>query len=111
MTQIGKNIRMLRQKQGWTQGEVARRLKLSTPAFSKIETSISDISLSRLNQIAELFNTTILEILLEPGEDMERLHAQELKKYKLMLAERDHDVIKLQAKLISLYDELRKANV
>ncbi len=41
MNIIGKNIRQLRQKNGWSQGEVAKRLSISIPAFSKIETGIN----------------------------------------------------------------------
>jgi transcriptional regulator with XRE-family HTH domain len=32
MNNIGKNIRKLRQKNGWSQGEAAQRLKISIPA-------------------------------------------------------------------------------
>jgi transcriptional regulator with XRE-family HTH domain len=42
---IGKNIRTLRQKHGWSQGQVASRLHISIPAFSKIETGITDINI------------------------------------------------------------------
>ena len=38
MNYIGKNIRRLRQKKGWSQSQVAAELKISVPAFSKIET-------------------------------------------------------------------------
>ncbi|RZL30334.1 MAG: XRE family transcriptional regulator, partial [Pedobacter sp.] len=60
MNFIGSNIRQLRQKNGWSQGDVAQRLKISIPAFSKIETGITDINISRLEQIANLFDVSTM---------------------------------------------------
>jgi transcriptional regulator with XRE-family HTH domain len=48
---VGKNIRTLRHQRGWSQEDVANRLGISIPAFSKIETGVTDINLSRLEQI------------------------------------------------------------
>ena len=56
MNTLGKKIRLLRHQKGWSQEDVAKRLDISIPAFSKIETGITDVNLSRLNQIAKLFN-------------------------------------------------------
>jgi transcriptional regulator with XRE-family HTH domain len=70
MEHVGRDIRTLRQKEQWSQGEVAKRLDISIPAFSKIETGITDINLSRLDQISRLFNVSIMEILCKPGEKL-----------------------------------------
>jgi transcriptional regulator with XRE-family HTH domain len=45
MKTLGKKIRLLRHQKGWSQEEVAKRLDISIPAFSKIETGITDINL------------------------------------------------------------------
>jgi transcriptional regulator with XRE-family HTH domain len=37
----GKNIRTLRHEHGWSQEDVANRLGISIPAFSKIETGVT----------------------------------------------------------------------
>jgi transcriptional regulator with XRE-family HTH domain len=63
MHHIGKNIRRIRCKQGWNQAEAAKRLRLSTAAFSNIETGITDISISRLYQLADIFQVSVHEIL------------------------------------------------
>ena len=55
MQDLGKKIKMLRQQNGWSQGDVAKRLDISVPAFSKIETGVTDINLSRLEQIVTIF--------------------------------------------------------
>lgn len=70
MNYIGQNIRTLRQRKLWSQGQVAKQLKISIPAFSKIETGITDINITRLEQIASLFDVSILEILSKPGENL-----------------------------------------
>ncbi|WP_345892961.1 helix-turn-helix transcriptional regulator, partial [Sphingobacterium thalpophilum] len=49
---VAKAIRLLKQQRGWTQRDVAQRLEISMPSLSKIETGITDLNLSRLNQIA-----------------------------------------------------------
>lgn len=40
------------------------------PAFSKIETGRTDINITRLEQIAGLFNASIFEILSKPSENI-----------------------------------------
>jgi len=40
MNTLGKKIRLLRHQKGWSQEDVAKRLDISIPAFSKIETGI-----------------------------------------------------------------------
>jgi len=65
---LGTNIRSLRQKLGWNQAEAAKRLQISTPAFSKIETGITDISISRLNELADIFQVDVASIIAPAGE-------------------------------------------
>src|ERR1700753_2506230 len=60
---IGKNIRTFRHQHGWSQEDVANRLGISIPAFSKIETGVTDINLSRLEQIADIYEIDVAQIL------------------------------------------------
>lgn len=108
MDHIGKNIRTLRQKHNWSQGNAASRLNISIPAFSKIETGITDINLSRLDELAKLFNISIFEILAKPGESPFTVNEEEFNQCKARLAERDQEVISLQKKVIELFDKLRE---
>ena len=62
MKLIGKKIRMLRHQKGWSQEEVSKQLDISIPAFSKIETGVTDINISRLEQIAALFKLTVIQL-------------------------------------------------
>lgn len=107
MKYIGKNIRRLRQKQGWSQGQVAAQLKISVPAFSKIETGITDINISRLTQIAELFGTTPAAILLHEDTSTDSTQISELIRLKEKLHEREEELNNLQKRLINIYEELR----
>lgn len=107
MSIIGKNIKQLRQKKGWSQAEVAKRLKISIPAFSKIETGITDINISRLNQIAKVFEMSTLEIIssgcLKEGD----IDLQEVNDLKAKVSSQEDEITWLQKKVIDLYEEIR----
>src|SRR3569833_2536194 len=60
---IGKSIRILRHQHGWSQEDIANRLGISIPAFSKIETGVTDVNLSRLDQIANIFEVSVVQLL------------------------------------------------
>lgn len=108
MNIIGNNIRKLRQKNGWSQGEVAKRLKISIPAFSKIETGITDINISRLDQISKLFGVPTLEIISKEGDMHQYENYTEIKGLKERIASQEDEISKLQRKVIELYEEIRK---
>jgi transcriptional regulator with XRE-family HTH domain len=108
MTHVGKNIRRLRQKKGWTLVQIAEKVKVSVPAFSKIETGPTDINMSRLKQLADIFEVSILEILYEEGENPQEELIQEANLLKEQILAKDHTVNELQKKLIDLYEEVSK---
>lgn len=106
MNALGKKIRLLRHQKGWSQEDVAQRLDISIPAFSKIETGITDVNLSRLNQISKLFGLSLVQLLstTDPEEDKQiQNKVQELEK---RLHARETEVIELQKKVIGLYEQL-----
>ncbi len=108
MNEIGKNIKQLRQKNEWSQGQVAKRLNISVPAFSKIETGITDINFSRLNQIAQIFNVTVIEIISKNGNDIHSEYFEKVNSFKEKLAVKELEINKLQKKVIDLYEETRE---
>jgi len=108
MKYIGKNIRRLRQKKGWSQSQVAAQLNISVPAFSKIETGITDINISRLTQIATLFGITAAGILQDDDSISPTANTGELLKLREKLQEREEELSNLQKRLIGIYEELRK---
>lgn len=108
MKTLGKKIRLLRHQKGWSQEDVAKRLDISIPAFSKIETGITDINLSRLEQIATLFEMSVVQLLTFNDAEGELKHVAELENVNKKLMDRETEVIDLQKKVIELFEELRQ---
>jgi len=108
MNNVGKNIRRLRQKKGWTLVQIAEKVQVSVPAFSKIETGPTDINMSRLKQLAEIFGVSILDILYDEGENPQDELLLEATVLKAKIQEKEETVSVLQRKLIDLYEEVTK---
>jgi transcriptional regulator with XRE-family HTH domain len=103
---VGKNIRALRHQRGWSQEDVANRLGISIPAFSKIETGVTDINLSRLEQIANIYEVNVVNLLsadIEEGEPQ----VSNLSIAQRKILDREAEIANLQRKVIVLYEELR----
>ena len=107
MKSLGKKIRLLRHQKGWSQEDVAKRLGISIPAFSKIETSITDINLSRLEQIANMFEMSVVQLLTFSDLEQDQKFVSELEVINQKLMDRETEVISLQKKVIELFEELR----
>lgn len=104
---VGNNIRFLRQEFKWGQEAVASRLGISVPAVSKIETGATDINLSRLQQIADIFGVSVASLLAPNAEMLERnLHEPGTAAHRLR--EGQLEIESLQKKVIMLYDELQR---
>ncbi|WP_333621412.1 helix-turn-helix transcriptional regulator [Sphingobacterium multivorum] len=108
MDKLGKAIRLLRHQKGWNQGDVATLLEISIPAFSKIETGFTDLNISRLNQIAKVFNLTAAQLLYYSENEEIKEHVEELKVISEKISQREDEIIQLQKKLIQLYEQLYK---
>lgn len=108
MNTLGKKIRSLRHQKGWSQQDVAKRLEISIPAFSKMETGVTDLNLSRLNQISRLFNLTVVQLLADSDLDEIKDYAKEVNEKKQRLLKREEEIINLQKKVINLYEQLYK---
>jgi putative transcriptional regulator len=61
-------VRELRERKGWSQGELAERLEVSRQTINAIETGKYDPSLPLAFRIARLFNKPIETIFLPDGE-------------------------------------------
>jgi len=103
---VGKNIRTIRHQRGWSQEDVANRLGISIPAFSKIETGVTDINLSRLEQIADIFQVNVVNLLALEFENHEP-QASNLSIAQKKITDREAEIANLQRKVILLYEELR----
>jgi len=103
MKTLGQKFKILRQKKGVNQKTMADLLEVSIPAYSKLETGITDPNFSRLNQIAEVHGLNIRQ-LLNVGEDEKTEQAEELEVLRAKVETLELSVIRLQSKLIDLYD-------
>src|ERR1700761_8852066 len=104
---VGKSIRILRHQHGWSQEDIANRLGISVPAFSKIETGVTDVNLSRLEQIAHIYEISLVQLmdLYNDGPAPVNLDLQLVQK---KLSEQEAEITSLQRKVIELYEELRQ---
>ncbi len=63
MMQAGQNIKAIRELKNFTQDYVATKLNMSIPGYSNIETGKTDVTLTRLLQIAKVLQIDYLQIL------------------------------------------------
>jgi len=103
MKTLGQKFKILRQKKGVNQKTMADLLEVSIPAYSKLETGITDPNFSRLTQIAAVHGINIRQ-LLNVGEDEKTEQAEELEGLRAKVETLELSVIRLQSKLIDLYD-------
>lgn len=103
---VGKNIRTIRHQRGWSQEDVANRLGISIPAFSKIETGVTDINLSRLEQIANIYEVNVVNLISLDAAPVEP-QVSNLNIAQKKILERETEIANLQRKVILLYEELR----
>lgn len=60
---VNEKIRFLRETKNWSQEEMANKLGMSTNGYSKIERGETRLSMPKLEQIVEVFDTDILELM------------------------------------------------
>jgi len=104
MKTLGQKFKILRQKKGFNQKKMAELLDVSIPAYSKLETGITDPNFSRITQIAKVHQLNIRE-LLNVGEEEKTEQTEEIETLRKRVIELEASVIRLQSKLIDLYDK------
>ena len=60
---VHEKIRIIRKAKGLTLEEVAHRLGMSTNGYGDIERGATDVNLSRLEQISQLFDMELSELI------------------------------------------------
>ncbi|MGZ3874910.1 MAG: helix-turn-helix domain-containing protein [Mucilaginibacter sp.] len=64
------NIRKIRESRNYTQDYLAAKLRISQNAYSKIELGYSNITLSRLIEIAALLEVSLADLINAESEDI-----------------------------------------
>ena len=109
--QFQTKLKMLRYDRGWNQEDVATQLKISIPAYSKIETGITDLNYSRIEQLAALYQLTAVQLLDPEHDPFKKDDALIMEALRERLAKKEEQIVELQSKLISLYDGLAERTV
>ena len=108
---IQVKLKLLRHDRGYNQEDVARLIGISIPAYSKIETGITDLNYSRIEQLAALYELTPVQ-LLDPAHDpLKKNDALLLKSLQAELAKKEQQVSEMQNRLITLYEQLNVRSV
>ena len=127
---VHEKIRVMRQSKGWSQEEMADKLNLSVNGYANIERGETDVQLSRLEKIADIFEMELLELFsfgernlfywagdssnnhfcknlqsIGFSDDKKELE-HELEKTRLLLEQRDKEIAHLN-KIIALMEEKR----
>ncbi len=129
--EVYKKIKAARLLKGWTQDDAARELGIAVSSYAKIERGESDVSISRLAQIAQVFEMklshllemnehTAFNVLLENntnyGHHQNNIYltetqcAHELEKKELLLIERDKEIEHLKKQIAQLEEINRLKN-
>ena len=61
--EIQEIIRQLREKNDWPQEDMAERVGLSKNGYAKIERGETNLNLERLEQIANLFDLSVIDLI------------------------------------------------
>ncbi|MEZ5671486.1 MAG: helix-turn-helix transcriptional regulator [Thiotrichaceae bacterium] len=61
--QIGRKIEQIRTVKGWSRGQVADKIGMSIAGYGSIERGEIDIQITRLAQLAEIFEITLSDLL------------------------------------------------
>ncbi|MVN22978.1 helix-turn-helix domain-containing protein [Mucilaginibacter arboris] len=107
---IQAKLKLLRHDRGYNQEDVARLTGISIPAYSKIETGITDLNYSRIEQLAALYELTPVQLLDPEYDPLQKNDALLLKILQEQLAKKEQQVSEMQNKMIALFEQLN-ANV
>jgi transcriptional regulator with XRE-family HTH domain len=68
MKKIYSTIKNLREKNGKTQADLADVLNLDTSGYGKLERGTTDITLTKLEILAEYYNMTVVDLISYPDK-------------------------------------------
>ncbi|MGI8950094.1 MAG: helix-turn-helix domain-containing protein [Chitinophagaceae bacterium] len=101
---IGRNIKKWREFKGIKQDTLAQKLGITSAALSQIENGKSDISINRVEQIAEALEIDILLLLSNPQQAVNILHSPNSNGIGVQHNNINADLLKI------LHSELEKKN-
>ncbi len=123
--QLGTKIKQIRIIKGWSREQVADRIGISVAGYGSIERGETDVSMTRLAQLAEIFEITLSDLLgvtektvfnftgthskchnwkvnSSPNEFQELVLRQELEKSELIQQAQQKEIEYLQREILRL---------
>ena len=99
-------IRKFRISKGWDQAFMAERLDITRSSYSKIEAGLTDVNLSRLEQIAFILDVKLIQLLsFDPEQEV-----RDASRYLSVLAqirEKDRCIELLLHQIVELAHQLK----
>jgi len=109
VNKVGSRIKFLRKRKGWPQSEIAKKLSISSAAYSKIELGFTGSNISRLQQIAQLLEVHVLDLLNDSDVHILYQVAATVNDLKEKITLCETKIGELQTKTINLYEELHRS--
>jgi len=78
--------------------------------LEKAGTGVTDINLSRLEQIVGIFNISVVELLTSETPEQNIARVDELKQARTKVDDYAAQILTLQQQVISLHEELRRVS-
>lgn len=112
---IGERIRKARMLSGLSQQNIADELELTVASYSNIERGVTDITITRLYQLAKLLNVSVLFLLdeIEPlpqtnerENDYQRLFSTE-QKLENRITQHDIEIEWIKSQITSIQSQLQ----
>ncbi len=103
MKTIADNIRYYRNLKGWSQEDMADKLGISLPTYSRIERNINTMPFKRIVKVAKVFGISPSE-LISIGVNKNDLQ-KENQELKNIIAEKEKEIISLQKRIIELLEK------
>ena len=106
MSEICQTIKTLRQQRHWSQQEMASKVGITLPAFSRIENNVTEITFTRAKKIARVLGIS-LAALFNHGEEPAPVTSRTIRASRSKLKLREKEVLTIQRKLIEMYGLLK----
>ena len=103
---VAERIRMTRLSKGLSQQNIADDLGITVAAYSNIERGVTDISVSRVYQIAAILSVNPFSLLIEPKDDVLNDSMNPLESYSSSLTQQVYMLIQQVQQLNSRVDQL-----
>ena len=108
---LANNLRILRERLGYTQQEIATYLHISQPAYLKYENGLSEISMNNLEKLSQLYNISEYDIMESNVKQMQVCSAFAFRKNgEILNLEQIAQFQKIVTNYIEMSDELEKHN-